>query len=225
VRPYEPFYRDYANPFLRDRGFVRKGRTYRRYADNGDCAVVHFQASEASYAGHHAFFINVAVVPRPWHEYGPVHYAFHHPQSPPAAEKEPDAATGGMYWRRVDPPPGCYSWSVTDAENFALEWRQLEGPLSAEVGQLVALLDRDTFVSYCLNGGGYIFPYREVVLAVLLSDSADASKLEELLLAIDAKGSDWPFTTSHGTRAAPRRNHRQRPRSRLPHGQRRCPRR
>jgi hypothetical protein len=188
VRSYEVFFRDYVNPFMRDRGFVRKGRTYRRYADLRDCAVVHFQASQGSYPGHYAFFVNIAVVPRPWHEFaaGGLNHA--------AVDKEPDAH--GSYMRRLAPPPASYSWSVTDVENFASEWQQLEGPLSAAVAQLVALLDRGAFVSYCESGGRHVYPSREVVVAVLLADSADADTLEELLVAIDSAYGGWPEFTS-----------------------------
>src|SRR5262245_38311098 len=63
------FFREYADPILDAHGFTKKGRTYRRRADNGDTAVVEFQASSGSFPAEYLFYINLAVVPVPWLEW------------------------------------------------------------------------------------------------------------------------------------------------------------
>lgn len=56
----------YVTPFLAEHGFVRDGRTYRRFNDLGDCVMVDFQPSGAATRYEYVFYVNLCATPRPW---------------------------------------------------------------------------------------------------------------------------------------------------------------
>jgi hypothetical protein len=163
VAAQQAFYRDYVNPFFRAQGFVRAGRTYRRFAPNGDAVVVNFQGSVGSWDERYEYFINVGAHPRPWQERladgngGPI-------RGEPSGHR-------GMYHRRI--LGTCY---VTDEAGLPAAWQRIEEPLANEVGFLVWLLDRDNFIAFVEGGGRPVYPSHETALSILRTDSFDVMR-------------------------------------------------
>jgi hypothetical protein len=174
----DDFFREYVNPFFKTRGFIRKGRTYRRTETDGDAAVVHFQASTGCGAGEYLFYINLSVSPEPWSAY--VNESQARRGQPAFAEPH---VMNGLYCRRVNPPNG-FQWKVTDEQGAEAAWHVLEPELSTALAQAVLLLDRATFVAYVEAGGRDVYRGPAVTRAMLRAASADADEMAELLAAV-----------------------------------------
>jgi hypothetical protein len=61
--------KNHVVPVLKDAGFVKSGKTFRRTASNGDVAVIDFQRSAGSWRDRIIFFVNLAAVPVTQHDW------------------------------------------------------------------------------------------------------------------------------------------------------------
>jgi hypothetical protein len=171
----DALFREYINPYFRGRGFTRQGRVYRRTNDGGDMAVVQFQASSGSTADSYRFYVNIAVIPKPWQDFLDFDAVQH------SAQPRPPDGSRGMYWRRVQGSPERDIWAIDDLSSMPAVWRRLEGPLSADVSQAIALLDHEALLAYAEHGGRDVQVRPELLRAFLLVDSANAATVERVI--------------------------------------------
>ncbi|HEX5598102.1 MAG TPA: DUF4304 domain-containing protein, partial [Micromonosporaceae bacterium] len=132
---------DYLAPVLKETGFRRRGRVFRRFAENCDAVVVRVQTSSGTWPGEAEFYVNVALVPVPWLEW------MRKPGNP-ADLVDPDDAEGVLSARVTRPNSGLFlndSWLCKPDEVDEC------GPVVAAatkklVSEYLPLLDRHEFL-------------------------------------------------------------------------------
>ncbi|MGW4461743.1 hypothetical protein [Micromonospora sp. NPDC004704] len=164
-------FRQYVRPVMAAHGVGGKGRTYRRFADSGDAVVVHFQ--------------NIALVPRPW-------LSWMRKTEEDSDLRDPYASEG-VVETRLWHPGGDHQWSIGSVEAVHTHGPVLADLLSEQLGEFVALLDRDVFEERLRADAD--LPdrsRREAALVVLLTEKGPAPELEALLADFYDNGSGFP---------------------------------
>ena len=141
--------RDHVSPVLEAAGFVRRGRTYRLIADNGDQAIIAIERTAGSRGDVVEFYVHAAVVPVPYWAW--IQHVF-----PTVGDRAPDYSDG--LWRhRVEAPPTCRAdagpwttdlWLLAGPSAVASCGEQLATILRTETAPLTtSLLNRATFLA------------------------------------------------------------------------------
>jgi hypothetical protein len=196
----DAFFREYVDPFFKERGFTRKGRTYRVTAENGDVVFAHFWSPPGSLSDDYKFHVVIGVSPEPWQDLVRQHQLARGRR--PAAE----VGMGSALFRYRIPPPDGDRWHVTESAGPAAAWEALLGPLSTAVRDAVSFLDRESLLAYKEGGGIHVDAVLDQVRLVLRVDSASDAELEELLATVDRKYHDTEFINwarSRRTRGEP----------------------
>ncbi len=179
------FFAGYASPILARAGFERHGRTYRRFAANGDAAVVNFQTSSGASQAAYAFHINLAVVPVPWRDWI---------LRGAARSSAPPTAAEGLLQERLWPPGAWHdAWTIDSVDIGRELGRQLAAVLPPRLHELVTLLDRREFLRRVQDDNGLRTMQSTVVTEiVLLIDEGVSPELEQLLEQMQASRGSGP---------------------------------
>ena len=128
----------HLTPLLTGRGYRRDRRTYRRFNRQDDCAIVNFEPATNRPRGRYQFYVNFAVVPRPWVNWVADAMATMDPDRPGVA--------AGMLTSRLDGPLAGGRWEISSPESAEACAAELATRLPARLDNLDALLDRPTFL-------------------------------------------------------------------------------
>jgi hypothetical protein len=191
------FFREYADPILAAHRFTKKGRTYRRGTDNGDTAVVEFQASPGASPESYVFFINLAVVPVPWLRW--LERRAPHPESVEVK------ASHGLYDDRLRADDALGRWVIDSVESGHARGRQLAELLPARLDEMASLLDRREFLRR-LREGPKLPRSDTAVEIILLLDDGPLEELEPLLVQMENGAGSGPRFAAWAREWA--RNHR-----------------
>jgi hypothetical protein len=183
----------YIAPALKSVDFEKTGKTFRLSAANGDQVIVEAQPSEIAKVGIMAFYINVAVVPRTYHEVS--RFVFEHDLGV-VLPAQPTSASG-LVVGRVKPSadvayPSKFAsvddrWYFNDDASAKLCGARLVAKLLNEALPLLTpLLDRKELAKYLAlprDQRPYLaLPSLRAVIALLV----DLGPTAELQQAIDA---------------------------------------
>jgi hypothetical protein len=173
--------REHAVPVLQAAGFSGTYPTWRRADPSGDMAIVNVQSSPYNEHDFEEFYLNLAVVPKPWWIWTRECYSRVSPLAGTPG-KQPNESHG-LYRQRLAPngtrTPGTYSWAVDSAEDA----RRIAATMAASLEQrglpaLGEFLDRAHMLEAVRSGllereCPEVFDrpgMTDVILGVLLSD-------------------------------------------------------
>ncbi len=159
------------SPVLREAGFKRQGRWFRRENDRGDVASVYVQPFRLGV--HDAeFFVNLYVLPKIWRDF--------------TARKGSSEAMGLWQDRLRVPgrlPLRADHWSFDLSDEAA--GRLLTDTLAARLPELLALLDPHVLLDYARTApqapGRKITVHRGMSVAALLASLGPSDELDRLL--------------------------------------------
>lgn len=201
----DAFLSTYITPELQPLGFKKTRRTYRLVADNGDQVLVEAQKSDSPPDGGVSFYINIAVVPKPYFEVA----AFIFERRFGRKYQEVPSTEGGLVSDRLASDPavaypssGRFTdkrWYFRDEESAKLCAEHLVGKLTTyAIPVLTQLLDRKRLRAYVAEADRGV-PFRALTGArvdiALLIDEGFSPELDAALERVrsgrDSAAAEW----------------------------------
>ncbi|GAA2659461.1 DUF4304 domain-containing protein [Paractinoplanes durhamensis] len=181
--------RNHLAPALQAEGFVRKGRTFRRVADNGDALLIEVQTASGSRRDEARFFLNIAVLSQPWlgwlsGDHGPVDTA-------------KSVATDGTVQDRIrsdENPQWSADTFVADQDDVDRVGAAAAAAVRSSLPEYLPLLDRAKLLAILRDGAPVPgFCNRLAVRAVLAADAGDAETARADVAEVDRESDDTEF--------------------------------
>ncbi|TDP90561.1 DUF4304 domain-containing protein [Labedaea rhizosphaerae] len=187
VKPLDAFLRDTVRPFLKEKGFSKKGRDFRFVAPNGDTALIGFQSWRLGLR-EVEFNLDVGILPVPWVEW-----------LEQVSGVNDQSIGGALWWKRLFSPftymespfPYTDTWIVNLDDNERID--VLLGALGAAADRLRILVDRRNLISVVRDSATAVQDLRhsrEHSMALLLVDDGPSRELDELLQVLEARDPD-----------------------------------
>jgi hypothetical protein len=148
------FFNEFVNPLMRECGFERDRRIFRRFNERRDCVFVEFQTvrSFGGFVGYKCYVIP-AVAPRPWLEW-------HASGGRPVDFDRPDQ-TLAFHQRLAEPDTAgrgdSHLWIVDSVESVPRVGSLLVKALRPWLEELSGMLDRDHLVTKLREQADYPF--------------------------------------------------------------------
>jgi hypothetical protein len=199
--------KDHVAPVLKEAGFAKSGKTFRRTADNGDVAVIEFQRSAGSLDDRIIFFVNLAAVPVPQHD-----WLYH--DAPAARARKPSSAAGLWRQRILAPdelnadresPWRSERWLIDGPSSVDAVGSTLAHVLTTEaIPMLIKLLDRKLFLELALDPAKPLGTLWGDAPALLLVDAEPSGERDTAIAAAIARDPEGEFAAWLRERVAQR---------------------